>query len=70
MRTSPAAGGSGISPTTRTSRAGPCFSYQAAFIWKAMEHLRPNAIDHSEGYLGSVLGRVDVHAKCNHASGL
>src|SRR6516165_8188072 len=33
MRTSPGAGsGSGISPTTITSRAGPCFSYQAAFI--------------------------------------
>ena len=35
MRTSPGPGrGSGISPTTNTSRAGPCFSYQAALIEK------------------------------------
>jgi len=35
MRTSPAPGvGSAISPTTNTSRAGPCLSYQAALIWK------------------------------------
>ena len=33
MRTSPGSGrGSGISPTTSTSAAGPCFSYHAAFI--------------------------------------
>src|SRR5215469_3252791 len=33
MRTSPARGcGSGISPTIRTSRAGPCLSYHAAFM--------------------------------------
>src|SRR5579862_1892502 len=33
MRTSPGPGvGSGISPTFRTSRARPCFSYQAALI--------------------------------------
>src|ERR1700739_636245 len=33
MRSSPGPGsGSGISPTVRTSRAGPCFSYQAAFM--------------------------------------
>src|SRR5580658_1483460 len=35
IRTSPAPGrGSGISPTTKTSRACPCFSYQAALIEK------------------------------------
>ena len=28
-----------------------------------MEHLRPNAVDDSEGYLGSVLRRIDVHSK-------
>src|SRR5216684_5976317 len=28
-----------------------------------VEHLRPNAVDDSEGYLGSVLRRIDVHAK-------
>ena len=28
-----------------------------------MEHLRPNPIDYPERYLGSVLGRIDMHAK-------
>ena len=28
-----------------------------------MKHLRPNAIDYPERYLGSVLGRINVHAK-------
>ena len=28
-----------------------------------VEHLRPNAVDDSEGYLGSVLRRIDVHPK-------
>ena len=28
-----------------------------------MEHLRPNAIDHSEGHLGPVLGRINMDAK-------
>src|SRR4051812_45560913 len=41
MRTSPGPGsGSGILPSTRTSRAGPCFSYQAAVI-TIRDRLRP-----------------------------
>jgi hypothetical protein len=28
-----------------------------------MEHLRPNPINYPERYLGSVLGRINVHAK-------
>jgi hypothetical protein len=28
-----------------------------------VEHVRPNAVDDSKGYLGSVLRRIDVHAK-------
>src|SRR5690242_14200117 len=45
IRTSPAEGvGSGISPTCKTSRAGPCFSYQAAFIEVPQKTLtRPEA---------------------------
>ena len=28
-----------------------------------MEHLRPNAVDDSEGDLGPMMGRIDVHTK-------
>ena len=34
-----------------------------------MEHLRPNAIDDSEGYLGSILRGVDMYAKRALAEG-
>jgi hypothetical protein len=34
-----------------------------------MEHLRPNAVDGSEGHLGSVLRRIDVHPKRALAEG-
>jgi len=30
---------------------------------EVVQHLRPNPVDDSEGYLGSVLSRIDVHAK-------
>src|SRR5437879_5579426 len=29
----------------------------------AMEHLRPNPVDDSEGYLGPVLGRINMYAE-------
>src|SRR3982074_2794461 len=34
-----------------------------------VEHLRSNAVDDSEGYLGSVLRRIDVHTKRALAKG-
>jgi hypothetical protein len=41
MRTSPGPGsGSGISPTLSTSRACPCFSYQAAFSDSSLQQIR------------------------------
>lgn len=52
LRTSPGPGsGSGISPTLSTSRACPCFSYQAAFLPSADPRLEgsemPKNIMHS-----------------------
>ena len=44
IRTSPALGcGSSMLPTTNTSRAAPCFSYQAAFI--RSDHTRKLALE-------------------------
>src|SRR5580658_1721227 len=55
IRTSPEAGiGSGISPTVRTSRAGPCFSYQAAFIesphFRQLKHRRNKILSYRKSW--------------------
>ena len=43
---------------------GLCLNRGEQFIeLDPVEHLRPNAVDDSEGYLGSVLRRIDVHTK-------
>jgi hypothetical protein len=35
----------------------------------AMEHLRPDAVNNCEGYLGSVLSRIGMHAEGSFAKG-
>src|SRR5262249_17120325 len=45
----PAAWGPGVSPTTRTSRAGPVLSYQAARIVALPPNLQATIIDHDRG---------------------
>jgi hypothetical protein len=43
---------------------GLCFNRVKQLIeMDPVEHLSPNAVDHSEGHLGSVLRRIDVHPK-------